>query len=268
METTTPARRTALFMARDSRRRVSHVSTKRETVDSEGPFTVSGCRTRHAARRAREIEEDAGVRLFGIAATLMSFGIPAAAQEMPPSASPPSALVVDLNFLLGQKYLDRDDWGKTLDEQFATGLETTWRRPGWYAGIAIDALFANAEKRSGQFADEQVLRGSTLELAAGVRAVVPFGRIRPYLGAGAEIAQADVQTIRRADADDAKGGGGTGWWAGGGVYARLGKTANLGLCARWSTAEVSANGFKANAGGMTYAVVVGFGIPPYEPDEE
>lgn len=208
------------------------------------------------------------MRLFAFAATLMSIGIPAVAQETPPATNAPAPLMVDLNFLLGQKYLDRDHWGSKLDEQFATGLETTWRKPGWYAGVAIDALFANAENRSGQFDDEQVIRGSTLELAAGVRAVVPFGRIRPYVGAGAEIAQGDVQTIRRADADQAEGGGGTGWWAGGGVYARLGQTANLGLCLRWSTAEVSANDFEANAGGMTYAVVIGFGIPPYEPDEE
>lgn len=234
--------------------------------------------------RVREKEQDRYVRLLpGLlalparcakpllagAATLASIGIPAAAQEMPPPSRPVAPLAADLNFLLGQKYLDRDDWGPRLDEQFATGLETTWRRPGWHVGVALDAVFANAEKRTNEFTAEEVeLRGSTLEVALGARAVIPVPgkRVRPYLGAGAEIAQGDVQVIRRGGADDAHGGGATGWWAGAGVYLRLGQTANVGLTARWSTAEVDASGFHADAGGMTYAVLIGFGIPPFGDD--
>jgi hypothetical protein len=155
---------------------------------------------------------DGCVRVLAMSATLLAMGAPAIAQETAPSGRPGSNLVVDLNFLIGQKYLDRDDWGSKLDEQFATGLETTWSRPGWRAGVAVDAVFANAEKRSGSFSDEVILRGSTLEIAIGVRAIVPIGRVvRPFAGAGAELAQGDVQTIRRGGTDEAHGGGGTGW---------------------------------------------------------
>lgn len=182
--------------------------------------------------------------------------------ETAPSGREPSALIADFNLLLGEKFLDHGEWGD-LDEQFTTGMETTWRMPRWRVGIAADGLFSNAEKRRGAFAEEVITRASTLELGLGLRAIVPLGRLRPYVGAGAALVQGDVQVIRRQDADEAAGAGGLGWWAGGGVYGRLGETANLGVSVRWSQAHVRSGGFEADAGGMTYALVLGFGIPPY-----
>lgn len=193
------------------------------------------------------------------------FGPAAFAQqgESPPSAREPSALVADFNFLLGQKFLDHEDWGK-LDEQLLTGLESTWRGPTWPVGIAFDAMFSNAEKRTSQFTTEEtVTRASTLELGLGLRAIVPFGRIRPYVGGGAALVQGDVQIIRRQEADEASGAGGIGYWASAGVFGRLGETANVGLAVRWSQAHVKSGGFETNAGGMVYAITLGFGIPPY-----
>lgn len=185
---------------------------------------------------------------------------------LPGSALAQESFAADLNFLIGQKQLDRDDWGDDLDRQLITGAETTWRKRGWRVGVAADAMFANKEKRRGTFAEEEVTRGSTLELAVGVRAIVPFGRWRPHAGAGIELAQADRQVLRRQEADDAAGAGGTGWWASGGVFARLGRTANLGLSVRWSSARVKSGSFDGEAGGMVYGVTLGFGIPPYESD--
>lgn len=201
-----------------------------------------------------------------VVAALLAFAFPAVAQEVAPRGTP--ALAADFNFLLGTKVLDREEWGKDLSNQFLTGLETTWRKPSWHVGIAADALFANAEKRRGTFAEEEVTRGSTLELALGARAILPLRRVRPFFGAGAEVAQGDVQVLRRGASDDAHGGGATGWWAGGGLFGRFGKTANVGLSVRWSQARVKARGFDADAGGMVYAVTFGFGIPPYAGDEE
>jgi len=207
------------------------------------------------------------MRALVVAASL-AFAFPALAQESPPSTRPTAKLAADFNFLLGTKVLDREEWGKDLSNQFLTGLETTWGKPSWRVGIAADALFANAEKRRGTFSEEEVTRGSTLELAVGARAILPLGRVRPFFGAGAEIAQGDVQVLRRADSDEAHGGGATGWWAGGGVFGRFGKTANVGLSVRWSTARAKASGFDKDAGGMVYAVTFGFGIPPFATGEE
>ena len=58
--------------------------------------------------------------------------------------------------------------------------------------------------------------------------------------------------------------GGLGWFVSGGVYGRIGQTANLGLGVRWSQAHVKSGSFEADAGGMVYAVSLGFGIPPYD----
>ena len=204
-----------------------------------------------------------------IAVSSLFAGSAAFAQsEMPPSGREPSILIADFNFLLGQKYLDHGDWGN-LDSQLLTGLETTWRLPSWRVGIAIDGMFSNAEKRSNEFTTEETItRASTLELALGLRAVVPFGRIRPFVGGGGALAQGDVQIIRRGDADSAAGAGGYGAWACAGVYGRLGQTANIGLTARWSQANVKSDTFDANAGGMVYAISLGFGIPPYFDPED
>jgi hypothetical protein len=188
---------------------------------------------------------------------------------LPASAFAQDTLVADFNFLLGNKQVDTGDWGKTLDEQFTTGLETTWRHTRWPVGIAADAMFANAEKRRNEFTqDETLTRASTLELAVGARAIVPFGAWRPHLGAGVELAQGDVQVIRRGDADDAAGAGGTGVWVSGGVFARLGRTANIGMSVRWSQANVKSSTFEADAGGIVYGVTLGFGIPPYDPNPD
>ena len=188
--------------------------------------------------------------------------------ESPPSGREAPALVADFNFLLGQKYLDPDDWG-TLDEQLLTGLESTWRGPTWPVGIAFDGMFSNAEKRTSQFTTEEtVTRASTLELGLGLRAIVPFGRIRPYVAGGAALAQGDVQILRRQEADEAAGAGGIGYWASAGVFGRLGQTANVGLAVRWSQANVKSGTFDANAGGMVYAITLGFGIPPYLDPED
>lgn len=183
--------------------------------------------------------------------------------ESPPSERPVSTLVADFNFLLGQKYLNNDDWG-ILDEQLLTGLESTWRGPTWPVGVAFDGMFSNAEKRRNEFTQEEtVTRASTLELGLGLRAIVPFGRVRPYVGGGAAVAQGDIQTLRRNEADEAAGAGGIGWWACGGVFLRVGQTANVGLAVRWSQANVKSGSFDANAGGMAYALTAGFGIPPF-----
>lgn len=186
-----------------------------------------------------------------------------AQHESPPSGREPSSLVADFNFLLGQKYLDHDEWG-SLDEQLLTGVETTWRLPSWRVGIAVDGLFSNAEKRRGVPPEQTVTRGSSLELGLGLRAIVPFGRIRPHLGAGPALVQGDVQVIRPHERDDVAGAGGLGWFVSGGVYGRIGQTANLGVAVRWSQARVKSGTFDADAGGMVYAVSLGFGIPPYE----
>lgn len=182
-----------------------------------------------------------------------------------PSPTPRSLLVADLNFVVGEKRLEREGWGDDLDRQLATGLETTFSRANWPVGIAADLLFSNHRRRRGwRTAEERIIEGGTIEAGLGLRAVMRLrdGRVRPFVGAGVEIAQAEYAVRRRFGPNENRGAGDFGWWVNGGVFGRFGTSANVGVTVRWSRATVESDSFgPAEAGGLVYAVVAGFGFP-------
>lgn len=132
-------------------------------------------------------------------------------------------------------------------------------------GLAFDVIFANHSRRRGwRTANERIIEGGTLEAALGLRSVLRLrdGRVRPFLGAGVEIAQAEYAIRRRYDVDENRGAGDFGWWANAGVFGRFGASANVGVSVRWSSARVESGSFgPAEAGGLVYAAVAGFGWP-------
>jgi hypothetical protein len=172
-----------------------------------------------------------------------------------------------VNFFLGQKILDSGDWAP-IDHQVEFGAVMSFGRDDWPVHIAVDVL--------GSY-DEQVVfvsgfgnatfSGSTFEADAGVRKIWKTGKTKacmPYLGAGIGIIGAAAKIdggIVSVDASD----GAIGFWAGGGVFWRLGKRFNIGVDARYSTADVDLDfggGMSANkvaAGGLHYGLLLGFG---------
>ena len=159
----------------------------------------------------------------------------------------------NVNFLLGTKSLEKDDW-EPLDEQVAFGVLVDFKQPTWPISIAIDLLGS---------LDEETLLGikteaSTTEFDVGIRKIweVSGSSIRPFVGGGLAFVSAEIKTtdIFSVSVDDS----GTGIWFNGGVYWTLGQSFNLGLQARYSRAEVSFFGRDAEAGGTSLGLMLGY----------
>jgi opacity protein-like surface antigen len=164
-----------------------------------------------------------------------------------------------VNFFIGQKSLDSDDW-EPVEDQVEFGAVMSFGQDNWPVHIAVDILASGDEEK----VQNITLTGSTFEVAVGVRKIWKKGRVLPYLGAGVAGIGAGVKAddgFVSVDADDAA----LGFWAGGGVFWRLGNHFNLGLDVRYSNAEVDLDlgaGVvvqDVSAGGLHYGALVGFG---------
>ena len=174
------------------------------------------------------------------------------------AAAAPSAQAGHVNFLLGSKVLNKNDWAPA-DNQLAAGMEASWGGEDWPVLIATD-LMGSRKSKSQAGSD---YKSSTGEMDLGVRKVWNSGsqrRVHPYIGGGiafgsgtAEVTSGGVTT----KSDDT----GVGAWLGGGIFWRLGSRFNLGMSLRGSSAKVSIAGVDANAGGGTFGLTLGWGWP-------
>ena len=169
-----------------------------------------------------------------------------------------------VNFFIGQKSLDGDDW-RPIEDQPEFGAVMSFGQDGWPVHIAVDVLLSGDEETvfDPLFGNVK-LTGSTFEVDAGVRKIWKKGRVLPYVGAGVGIIGAALEVdngFASVDGNDA----GIGFWAGGGVFWRLGSRFNIGLDARYSSADVDldfGSGVVArdvSAGGLQYGILLGFG---------
>jgi opacity protein-like surface antigen len=160
----------------------------------------------------------------------------------------------NVNFFLGQKSLDSDDWSP-LDEQGEFGVLVDFRNKNWPVSIALDFL--------GSADDTSVsgikLDAMTSEFNAGVRKIweVQGSSVKPYLGGGIAFIRAEAEGAAFpvvVTEDD----NGTGIWLNGGVYWTLGQHFNLGLDLRYSQADVTLFGVDAKAGGSHVGLLLGY----------
>ena len=169
-----------------------------------------------------------------------------------------------VNFFLGQKSLDSDDWDP-VDKQPEFGAVMSFGGAAWPVLIAADVLTSGDEEDvSDSLFGTSTLKAGTLEVAFGARKIWDVGNTHPYVGGGIALigAAAEYDTgVFDVDADDSA----IGPWVGGGVFWRLGSRFNLGFDARWSDAEVDLDFGLAivaqdvKAGGFHGGVTVGFG---------
>lgn len=159
----------------------------------------------------------------------------------------------NVNFFLGQKSLDSDDW-QPLDEQGEFGVLVDFKQSHWPVSVAIDILVS---------ADEATelgvnLEGITSEINGGVRKIwdVSGSSIRPYIGGGLAIISADLEASAFTTVSDDDNS--VGIWLNGGVYWTLGKSFNLGLDLRYSRAEVTILGVDVEAGGSHAGLILGY----------
>ena len=159
----------------------------------------------------------------------------------------------NVNFFLGQKTLDKNDW-EPFEEQGEFGVLVDFKQESWPVSIAIDLLAS---------LDEHTISGietdaSTSEFDIGVRKIweVAGSSIRPFVGGGLAFINAEIEAtnVVSVSVDDS----GTGIWLNGGVYWTLGQHFNLGLQARYSKAEVTLAGIDGEAGGTHAGIMLGY----------
>jgi opacity protein-like surface antigen len=164
-------------------------------------------------------------------------------------ASQQTAWTGNVNLFLGAKALDEDDW-EPVDEQDEWGIEVDFKQKSWPVSIAIDFLYGS---------DDGTLWGTefeseTSELNLGVRKIWDqFPHVRPFIGGGISFIRGEFSAPGVSDDDSA-----VGIWFGGGVYWTLVEHFNIGLEAKYSTAEVTLFGVDADAGGGHFGLLVGY----------
>lgn len=185
----------------------------------------------------------------------------------------------NLNFVLGKKFLDSEDW-PTDDDQGALSLLSTFGSESWPVQIAIDVLASAASEDSFRISRPGIeIRGeeitqSTLELDVGVRKIWRTGRARPFVGGGLALIWGrqersffvppplDIEgnegipqpSVIVSEEDEAPG-----LWLDGGIFWRLGRKFNLGLEARFSSAELGFMFRDVQAGGVSLGLILGWG---------
>jgi len=154
-----------------------------------------------------------------------------------------------VNFLLGQKMLEKDDWAP-LEDQAEFGVSSTFGGPEWPVHIALDLLgSADDTNDFGATVD-----ASTSEFDVGIRKIWGKNKVMPFVGGGAAFVTGRLEVLGISVDDSSLGA-----WIDGGVFWRLGSRFNIGFEARISRADVTIEGFDLKAGGSHLALILGFG---------
>ncbi len=169
-----------------------------------------------------------------------------------------------VNFFLGQKSLDKDDW-EPVEDQPEFGAVMSFGQDDWPIHIAVDVLgSADDASMFDPLLGDVDLTAATFEVCVGVRKIWVKNSLHPYVGGGLALVGAAAELdsdFGDEDADDS----GVGAWVGGGVFWRLGKRFNIGGDLRWSNAEVDldfGDGLVTpdlKAGGVHAGLLLGFG---------
>lgn len=168
----------------------------------------------------------------------------------------------NVNFFLGQKLLDGDDWAPAED-QMQFGLLVDHAVAKGAINLAFDVLFARGEGRgdigNGQEGD---IKSKTSEFDVGVRKIFKvFDNMRPYVGGGIGFLTAERCApeppqrpfeVCRSDAT-------LGFWINTGFYFTIAKNVNIGVDGRISAGSVTLGGAEEfKAGGPQYGLIVGY----------
>ena len=194
----------------------------------------------------------------------------------------------DINLVFGFKQIsDFADLQESINGEddlgnhFELGAEMTFRGADWPIGIAVDILGSTREDDIyyvtyylGYNAYDLTLETSTAEIDIGIRKIweLPKKAVRPYIGGGLSLARGEVEVtgvvfdpvalgpeFSVSESVDAMGAG---FWIGGGVFWRVGQSFNIGLNARYSTAEVEFDELgeeDVDVGGLHGGLLLGWG---------
>lgn len=167
----------------------------------------------------------------------------------------------DLNLFVGQLWLNKGHWSP-VDEQPELGLMLNFGEERAPIHFAID-VFASSKAVSNTYpAGNGRVKGTSREIAIGVRKVWDQNPTRPHLGAGAtaiSVSQDLDGPFGFVTNEDRAYGA----WVDLGVSWRLASHLNLGIETRYSyalaTVGSGSSGREVTAGGIHLGLLIGYG---------
>lgn len=163
----------------------------------------------------------------------------------------------NVNFTLGAKSLDEDDW-EPIEDQGEIGIHLDLRTTNWPVSIYLAFLASYGDDTTRIDGFRADVEGRTSEFRFGVRKIwEPTTNMRPYFGGGLALVTAEIEVSafgeKLDDSDSALG-----FWLGGGIYWTLGEHFNIGLDIAWSKAEVTLFDTDGEAGGGHAGLLLGY----------
>ena len=171
------------------------------------------------------------------------------------AAYPEDESTGNINFYLGVKELEEDDWGP-LEEQDEFGFSVDFKQKSWPVSMVIGYLHSSDERTinihvpRGRTVSSNMV-AETTELSFGFRKIFDTSSImHPYAGGG--LALISTSGFRSNDDDTEMG-----LWFEGGLYFTILKRFNIGLYGRWSQTEVILCDEEDEGGGIHYGLLGG-----------
>jgi hypothetical protein len=169
--------------------------------------------------------------------------------------------VGNLNLFAGETWLNQGDWAP-VDEQRQFGLMLAFAEERAPILFSVDVFTSSDETHDASPASGTRVKGSTDELAIGVRKVWDKGATHPHVGAGADIIHVQEELAYPGgpvtNEDRAYGA-----WVDFGVTWRLAGHLNLGIEARYSYAVANLGAGPLSrevaAGGIHLGALIGYG---------
>ncbi|MBN1381681.1 MAG: hypothetical protein JXA41_08405 [Deltaproteobacteria bacterium] len=159
----------------------------------------------------------------------------------------------NVNFTLGAKALDEDDW-EPVDEHVALGINVDFRKMEWPVNLAI-ALIGSADDDDYRGMD---IEGTTSEFRFGIKKIwEPTQTMRPFIGGGLALIRAELEGeylgYKVSDDDTCFG-----FWIDGGIYWTINRSFNLGFELGYSKGEVTLFDVDGEAGGGHAVIIIGY----------
>lgn len=170
--------------------------------------------------------------------------------EVTPVVKRESNWTGNINFFVGEKSFDEDDW-QPLENQTEGGVKVDFKKKKWPVSIALGLMAATKdEDKDGK----SHVSTSSYELDFGVKKIWgDHSRFRPFIAGG--VAMIDFKSTMKGVSDNSNA---LGFWIEGGVYWTLINRFNLGLNARFSKAEAQLFDVEKELGGEHLGVLIGY----------
>jgi hypothetical protein len=156
-----------------------------------------------------------------------------------------------VHVFVGQKFLDEEDW-EPLDSQLEFGIDAVLGGDDWPIWINVGLFGASDEEELNALEE---VEATTTEFSIGINKTWTRQQFRPFLSGGLAFVNTDFE-FRDPDGVFEDDDSGTGLYAQGGGYWRIGSSLNVGGMLRYS---VFSDDFEG--GGLHVGLIAGFGWP-------